>query len=179
MSVYERRPSIKTGKRRFLASIGLPVPVTHTVRDPTTTGRTAPHGFGVAEGSRPAAVRVGDRSPVRWTDDWSCLHPPRKRGWLPPHKVGTVSIYVLLLLQRITAGTDPCTRVNDGVLNVGDRYVLRCGHPGRVVWITEDGATIAVRGAHRPRCPVCCRDRQTRNVHLLPRDRGGRSGSDA
>jgi hypothetical protein len=39
-------------------------------------------------------------------------------------------------------------------LKVGDRYQLACGHEGRVVWISHNGDTFAVRGVTRS-CRTC------------------------
>jgi hypothetical protein len=55
-------------------------------------------------------------------------------------------------------------------MKIGDAYPLSCGHVGRVIWLSEDGATMAVRGQHL-RCPVCVKgsgDSRTVNVYLLP-----------
>ena len=52
-------------------------------------------------------------------------------------------------------------------MNLGDRVPLRCGHRGRVIWIREDGATMAVQGSRR-NCPTCYKDRVNPTVYLLP-----------
>ena len=36
----------------------------------------------------------------------------------------------------------------------GDRYTLKCGHSGRIVWVSSDREMICVRGVNR-RCQVC------------------------
>lgn len=53
-------------------------------------------------------------------------------------------------------------------MNVGDLYTLRCGHVGRVIWTDNDGDTMAVRDGYHPSCPVCYKNRRTRNVYLIP-----------
>lgn len=52
---------------------------------------------------------------------------------------------------------------------VGDRLPLACGHLNRVIWVSEDQQTIAVKGALR-NCPVCCKgsgNSRVSNVYLL------------
>jgi hypothetical protein len=48
----------------------------------------------------------------------------------------------------------------------GDRVPLRCGHQGRVVWISDDDATVAVRGSRRS-CPGCYKNRVNPTVFLI------------
>jgi hypothetical protein len=40
------------------------------------------------------------------------------------------------------------------VVKRGDKYTLQCGHRGTVIWVNEDGGTIAVRGVRRS-CSDC------------------------
>lgn len=51
-------------------------------------------------------------------------------------------------------------------MNLKDQVPLECGHLGRVVWISEDATTIAVRGTRRS-CPTCYKDRGNPNVYLV------------
>jgi hypothetical protein len=55
-------------------------------------------------------------------------------------------------------------------VKVGDRVPLSCGHLGRVVWVSEDGTTMALKGSSS-RCAVCgkgSKERRTQTVYLLP-----------
>lgn len=51
-------------------------------------------------------------------------------------------------------------------MKVGDRVPLACGHRGRVVWVSEDGTSIAVKGSQRT-CPTCYKNQLTASVYLL------------
>jgi hypothetical protein len=51
-------------------------------------------------------------------------------------------------------------------MNLGDRVPLRCGHQGRVVWISEDATTIAVKGTQRS-CPTCYKNNKNPTVYLI------------
>jgi hypothetical protein len=54
-------------------------------------------------------------------------------------------------------------------MKLGDRVPLSCGHMGRVVWISEDAARMAVRGSSRS-CSVCgkgSKGRRTQTVYLM------------
>jgi hypothetical protein len=52
-------------------------------------------------------------------------------------------------------------------MNVGDRVKLECGHQGRVVWLSEDGTTMAVKGSRR-NCRTCYKATGTATVYLRP-----------
>jgi hypothetical protein len=51
-------------------------------------------------------------------------------------------------------------------MNIGDRVPLECGHQARVVWISEDGKTIALKGSRRG-CSTCYKARGNPNVYLI------------
>jgi preprotein translocase subunit YajC len=51
-------------------------------------------------------------------------------------------------------------------MKVGDRIPLSCGHQGRVVWISDDGVTIAVKGSHSS-CRTCYKAIGNPTVHLM------------
>lgn len=51
-------------------------------------------------------------------------------------------------------------------MNIGNRVPLECGHQDRVVWVSDDGATIAVKGSHS-NCPTCYKARGNPTVYLL------------
>jgi hypothetical protein len=48
----------------------------------------------------------------------------------------------------------------------GDRVLLECGHQGRVAWISEDGAQMAVKGTRR-RCSKCYKNRTNVTVYIM------------
>jgi hypothetical protein len=52
-------------------------------------------------------------------------------------------------------------------MKIGDRVPLSCGHQGRVIWISEDGKTIAVKGSHSS-CRTCYKAKGNPTVHLRP-----------
>jgi hypothetical protein len=51
-------------------------------------------------------------------------------------------------------------------VKLGDRVPLGCGHQGRVVWISDDGAVMAVKGTHRS-CATCYKATGTATVYLI------------
>ena len=57
-------------------------------------------------------------------------------------------------------------------LKLGDKFKLKCGHEGRVVWVNEDRNVIGVVGA-RKICKVCWKrtaTNRTPNVYLISMD---------
>jgi hypothetical protein len=54
-------------------------------------------------------------------------------------------------------------------MKIGDRIPLACGHQGRVVWISDDGTQMAVKGSSQS-CAVCgkgSKGRRTQTVYLM------------
>ena len=61
-------------------------------------------------------------------------------------------------------------------LKVGDRYILECGHEGRVVLVSEDRKIIGVAGVKRS-CQMCGKkttDGWTPTIYLIQFNDGKR-----
>jgi hypothetical protein len=53
-----------------------------------------------------------------------------------------------------------------------DKFELKCGHIGNIVWRSSDGEVMGVRGTRRS-CDVCFRSSdsgRTPTVHVITRD---------
>ena len=56
-----------------------------------------------------------------------------------------------LELQEIEKGNEKHRRI---LINEGDKFTLKCGHQGQVVWVSSDGKSFSVQGV-RGSCKNC------------------------